>query len=104
MDNRNKKNLIYLLIGLFIMFAICFLIFDIIIEDGVKDQNMQNSSFKEKIRLFMKIDSCLDDGGCWDYIRQRCEKQDQGYCERDKQDCLNRNGEWIEDRKYCKLN
>lgn len=103
MDKRVKKDLIYLLIGLTIAFSICFTIFDIIIEDGVKDQNMQNASFKEKVIRYIDIDGCLDDGGCWDYIRHRCEKHDQGYCERDELDCLERKGEWIEARKYCKL-
>ncbi len=46
---------------------------------------------------------CLDDGGCWDYIRNRCEMHDQGYCEKDEQDCTNRNGIWQEDKKYCIL-
>ncbi|OGH97552.1 MAG: hypothetical protein A2104_02950 [Candidatus Melainabacteria bacterium GWF2_32_7] len=26
------------------------------------------------------IDNCLDSGGCWDSIRNRCEMQDQGKC------------------------
>lgn len=103
MDKRVKKDCIYLLIGLTITFAICFAIFDIIVEDGIKDQNMQNTSLKEKVIRYMDIDACLDEGGCWDYISHRCEKHDQGYCECDEQDCLERKGEWIEDRKYCKL-
>ena len=53
--------------------------------------------------FFDDIDACLDGGGCWDYIRHRCEMEDQGYCERNEQDCLNRNGIWQEDKKYCVL-
>ena len=29
---------------------------------------------------FSKIDSCLDSGGCWDDIRNRCEYKNQGMC------------------------
>ena len=50
-----------------------------------------------------KVDACLDKGGCWDYIRHRCEMKDQGYCARNEKDCTNRNGTWQEDKKYCKL-
>ena len=103
MDKRTKKDFIYLSIGLFITFVICFLIFDIVIENGVKEYNMTNAPFKEKVKLYMDIDGCLDDGGCWDYIRHRCEMHDQGYCETDEKDCLNRNGIWQEDKKYCNL-
>ncbi len=103
MSERTKKDLMFLSLGLFIMFAGCFIILDIIIEDGAKDQDMQNASFKEKAKIFISIDGCLDDGGCWDYIRNRCEMHDQGYCEKDEQDCTNRNGIWQEDKKYCIL-
>ncbi len=50
-----------------------------------------------------KIDSCLDKGYCWDYIRERCEEKDQGFCVKSEQDCIDRNGKWLEDKKYCAL-
>ena len=50
-----------------------------------------------------KVDACLDKGGCWDYIRHRCEMSDQGYCCRNKQECIERKGIWDEDKKYCNL-
>ena len=49
------------------------------------------------------IDSCLDKGYCWDYTRNRCEEKDQGFCVRNEQDCMDRHGKWLEDKKYCKL-
>ena len=52
---------------------------------------------------FLDVDSCLDGGGCWDYIRHRCETKDQGYCCRNEQECIERNGKWQENKKYCKL-
>ena len=103
MSKRTLKDLIYLIIGLVIISAGCFVIFDIIVEYDIKDQNMQNASFAEKTKRYMDIDGCLDDGGCWDYIRQRCEKKDQGFCERNEKDCIERKGIWQEDNKYCKL-
>ena len=47
------------------------------------------------------IDSCLDKGYCWDYIRNRCEEKDQGFCVKSKQDCISRHGKWQENIKYC---
>ena len=52
---------------------------------------------------FLDVDSCLDGGGCWDYVRHRCETKDQGYCCRNEQECIERNGKWQENKKYCKL-
>lgn len=49
------------------------------------------------------IDSCLDRGYCWDYIRNRCEEKDQGFCVKNEQDCIDKNGKWLENTKYCKL-
>lgn len=49
------------------------------------------------------IDACLDRGYCWDYIRNRCEEKDQGFCVKSKQDCLDRHGKWQEDKFYCIL-
>lgn len=50
-----------------------------------------------------KIDSCLDKGYCWDFIRNRCEENDQGFCVKSKQDCIDRHGKWQEDSQYCIL-
>ena len=49
-------------------------------------------------------DSCLDGGGCWDYIRHRCETKDQGYCFRNEQECIKQDGKWQEYKRYCELN
>ena len=105
MTKRTKKDLICFLIGLSVIFTGCFLIFDMAIENdvGVKYYDTENISYKEKVKIFMSIDTCLDDGGCWDYIRKRCEMYDQGYCEKNEQDCLSRNGTWQKDKKYCVL-
>lgn len=29
---------------------------------------------------WQRVDSCLDGGGCWDYLREACEAQDQSKC------------------------
>lgn len=50
-----------------------------------------------------EIDFCLDRGYCWDYIRNRCEEQNQGFCVKSEQDCLDRNGKWQKDKQYCIL-
>ena len=50
-----------------------------------------------------KIDSCLDKGYCWDYIRNRCEEKDQGFCVKNEKNCTDRHGKWLEDKKYCVL-
>ena len=47
------------------------------------------------------IDSSLDKGYCWDYIRNRCEEKDQGFCVKSEQDCKDRHGKWLEHKKYC---
>jgi hypothetical protein len=69
-----------------------------------------NYEWNEKYKMckisgnnFGDIDFCLDRGGCWDYIRKRCEMNDQGYCERNEQDCIERKGAWDEEKKYCQL-
>lgn len=49
------------------------------------------------------IDSCLDKGYCWDYIRNRCEEKDQGFCVKNEQDCIGRHGKWLNDKNYCSL-
>ena len=49
------------------------------------------------------IDSCLDKGYCWDYIRNQCEEKDQGFCVKNEQDCIDRHGKWLADKKYCSL-
>lgn len=99
MNKRVKKDLIYLLIGLTIAFGICFAIFDIIIEDGVKDQNMQNATFKEKVRLFLDIDGCLDDGYCKEGLILHNEDGKEFVL--NKNTCLENKGKWIEDAKSC---
>ncbi len=33
------------------------------------------------------IDSCLDSGGCWDLIRDRCKMRDQGKCVITSEEC-----------------
>ena len=51
------------------------------------------------------VDFCLDQSGCWDYNRNRCEFKDQGFCVKDKTDCeVERGGIWDEYAKYCDLN
>jgi len=50
------------------------------------------------------VDFCLDRSGCWDYVRNRCELKDQGFCVKDKNDCeIERGGNWDENTKYCDL-
>ena len=51
-----------------------------------------------------QIDNCLDKGYCWDYIRNRCEKSDLGFCVKNKKECNDKDGYWIEDKLYCKFN
>ncbi len=99
MSKKTKKDLVYLLILLSIMFAGCFLIFDIIVEIDVKDQNMQNASFKEKIKRFMDIDSCADDGYCKEGIIVH-DKNGKPYL-LNKNTCIENNGKWNDETKYC---
>ena len=99
MDKRVKKDLIYLLIGLTIAFSICFAIFDIIIEDGIEGYDMQNASFKEKVRLFLDIDGCLDDGYCKEGLILHNEDGKEFVL--NKNTCLENKGKWIEDAKSC---
>ena len=99
MDKRVKKDLIYLLIGLTIAFSICFAIFDTIIEDGIERYDMQNASFKEKVRLFLDIDGCLDDGYCKEGLILHNEDGKEFVL--NKNTCLENKGKWIEDAKSC---
>jgi len=50
---------------------------------------------------FSQVDACLDKGYCWDMIRNRCEKYNQGFCINSKKDCLLRNGKWQENEQFC---
>lgn len=52
---------------------------------------------------FLKKDSCLDKGGCWDYIRKKCEMNNQGYCIKNSDECLKKNGVWDKQKRYCQL-
>ncbi len=99
MNKRVKKDLIYLLIGLIIAFGICFTIFDIIIEDGIEGYDMQNATFKEKVRLFFDIDGCLDDGYCKEGLILHNEDGKEFVL--NKNTCLENKGKWIEDAKSC---
>ena len=99
MNKRVKKDLIYLLIGLTIAFGICFAIFDIIIEDGIEGYDMQNASFKEKVRLFLDIDGCLDDGYCKEGLILHNEDGKEFVL--NKNTCLENKGKWIKDAKSC---
>lgn len=49
------------------------------------------------------IDSCLDKGYCWDYIRNRCEQNNQGFCIKNSQECFDRNGLWEKEKQYCRF-
>ena len=81
------------------MFAGCFIIFDTIIEDGVKDQNMHNASFKEKIKRFMDIDDCIDYGSCKEGLI-RYDKNQKPYM-LNQNSCIENNGKWDDEVKYC---
>ncbi len=100
MTKRTKKDLIYFSIGVFIFLALLFVIADIMLESSLRDYNMQNTSIKEKIRLFADIDSCLDDGYCKEGIP--IEKDETGkiiYLNKDS--CTKNNGKWNEEYKVC---
>lgn len=48
------------------------------------------------------IDNCLDNGYCWDYIRNRCEKVNQEMCIKNSADCKKYyNGKWDSLHQYC---
>ena len=93
-----KKNLFNLSIVFLIILVGSFLIFYI---TGMKNYDIKY--LIKNVNSFIEIDSCLDRGGCWDYIRHRCEMDDQGYCERNEKECIERHGLWEEDKKYCNL-
>lgn len=51
------------------------------------------------------IDICLDNGGCWDDIRNRCEYKHQGMCVKDSEDCNKKwHGTWNDKDQFCVLN
>ena len=83
-----EKNIIKIAI---LLFSLVIIIAVILVIIGIK--SICNSD----------IDSCLDKGHCWDYIRNRCEKKDQGFCVKNEQDCVDRHGKWLDDKKYCSL-
>ena len=56
------------------------------------------------INKINQIDSCLDRGYCWDYIRNKCEKSNQGFCIKNSQECIDRNGLWEKEKQYCIFN
>ena len=76
-------------IFLHILFTIIFLI--VIFRPIGKTKNFE-------------IDSCLDRGYCWDYIRNKCEKSNQGLCIKDSQECTERKGRWEKEKQYCIFN
>lgn len=48
------------------------------------------------------IDSCLDNGGCWDYIRKQCEFANQGKCIENAKTCTEKwQGMWDFNKQYC---
>lgn len=51
-----------------------------------------------------QVDTCLDHGYCWDYIRNRCEEIDQGFCVKNGLDCNDKGGKWNSEKQYCKFN
>ena len=54
---------------------------------------------------FSKIDSCLDSGGCWDDIRNRCEYKNQGMCVKNSEDCDKKwHGTWNDKEHFCVIN
>lgn len=61
------------------------------------------SFYIPSVNKAIEIEACLDRGYCWDYIRNKCEKNDQGFCFKNKQECNDRNGYWKEDKQYCEL-
>ena len=83
-----EKNIIKITI---LLFSFVIIITVILVVIGIK--STYNSD----------IDSCLDKGYCWDYIRNRCEEKDQGFCVKNEQDCIDRHGKWLDDKNYCSL-
>lgn len=83
-----EKNIIKITI---LLFSFVIIITVILVVIGIK--SIYNSD----------IDSCLDKGYCWDYIRNRCEEKDQGFCVKNEQDCIDRHGKWLDDKNYCSL-
>lgn len=101
MNKRTRKDLGFIVLALFIMFVLCALIFVIIIENGIKNQNMQNVSFKKKFEHFMDIDTCMDVGFCKEGIILRNKNGEQYAL--DVNTCVENNGKWIEEVKSCKF-
>ena len=99
MTKRTKKDLIYFLIGLFIASVFLFFIFDIMIEGLLDDYDTQNISFREKIRIVMAIDDCLDIGRCKEGLHLK-DMAGKSYI-LNKDSCTKNNGKWIEEYKVC---
>ena len=76
-----------------VLFVILTLVISLFLLNGyfISNTNLSN------------IDSCLDKGYCWDYIRNRCEEKDQGFCVKSEQECKDKHGKWLYDKKYCLL-
>jgi membrane-bound ClpP family serine protease len=50
----------------------------------------------------MKSFSCVSNGGCWDYNRNKCEMKEQGYCVRNQEDCtIKWKGVWDDGEQFC---
>ena len=99
MSKRTKKDLIYLSIGLFIASVLLFFIFDIMLESLLDDYDTQNISFREKIRIAMTIDDCLDIGRCKEGLHLK-DMTGKAYI-LNKDSCIKNNGKWIEEYKVC---
>ena len=98
---KNIVKTLSIIIGLPIVAIIClyfgglFLMYSFYLLDG----DFKVMSFEE----FCSIESCLDDGGCWNYNHHRCETKDYGFCYNDEADCNRNDGIWLDDLKYCKF-
>ena len=78
----NKNILMFL----FLIFKFCFIFFSLKLPT---------------INKINQIDSCVDKGYCWDYIRNKCEKSNQGLCIKNSQECTERKGYWEKEKQYC---
>ena len=52
-----------------------------------------------KIVTFFRIDSCLDNGGAWNYPKSMCVSDKN--ISKEEVECLSKHGNWNQENKIC---
>lgn|GEM_PF-1905385 len=96
---KTKTTKIFVILVYLILFISYFYTYNLL--PSVKKQYDLGKNVDLGLNWY-KIDSCLDTGGCWDDIRNRCEMKDQGKCVESPEKCESIwKGTWDEENQYC---